>query len=150
MIVLGYFSLRIFHKYILPLLKSEMDSDRNFLCTLRNQKISLAAKKDLLEKDIQREILEQQILKQKLLYWNSSVDQFKIATAVSQQKLTDKLYERKVAIKNKRLEMELSQTTIDAAMDEAKKTLQFFFKDKEEGVHYIVQLIEQSFIKKGS
>jgi hypothetical protein len=150
MIVLTYFFLRLFYKYILPLLQAEMSGDKAFSLALENQKVLLSQEKDILKKNIQQEMLEQHILKQKLFSWNSSIDQLKIVASLSQQQLADTIYERKVAVQKKQLEIEMEQTITNNAITEAEEILKEFFNNEHEGTHYIVQLIEQSSIQKGS
>jgi hypothetical protein len=150
MIVLSYVFLRLFFKYVLPFLKSEMNNDKALFYTIENKKTVLLQEKDLLVKNIQQEMLEQQALKQKLFYWNSSIDQLKMAANLSQQQLADKIYERKIVVKKKQLEIDLDQTIAQTAIAQAEEILKNFFNNEHEGSRYIVQFIEHSSIKKGS
>lgn len=150
MIVLSCLFLRLFCKYVLPLLKAEMESDNASFLTLENKKILLSEEKNFLHKNIQKEILEQEILKQKLLYWNSVITQTKTAAHLTQQHLADALYERKIMVKKKQFEKEMEKEITDTAILEAEKALQNFFSNEQKGTEYIVQVIEQSSLKEGS
>jgi hypothetical protein len=127
-----------------------MESDKAFSLALENQKISLLEEKEFLKKHIQKDLLEQQILKQKLFYWNSATDQLKIAAHLSRQQLADTLYQRKVTVKKKQVELEMEQTIMNTSLTQAEEMLREFFSNEHEGNRYIAQFIEQSFIKKGS
>lgn len=150
MIVLSCLFLRLFCKYVLPLLKAEMESDNASFLTLENKKILLSEEKNFLNKNIQKEILEQEMLKQKLLYWNSVITQTKTDAHLTQQHLADALYERKIMVKKKQFEKEMEKEITDTAILEAEKALQNFFSNEQKGTEYIVQVIEQSSLKEGS
>lgn len=150
MTVLSSIFLYVFYKYILPLLKAEMVSDQAFSAAFENQKVLLSQEEELLKKNILEEMLEQKNLKQKLLFWNSSIDQVKLSANLSKQQLSDQIYERKVAIKKKQVQIQTEQATIHAAIIKAEEALKSFFANEKEGTDYIEKLIEQSSLKKGT
>lgn len=150
MIILSVILFYLFRKYILPALKAEMLNDNTADLALANQKILLIQEADLLKQSILKDELEQATLKQRLLFWNKSVDQIKIAHNTSKQELADQIYARKCAIQKKQLLIQTQQNTVSLALTKAEQDLLKFFANEKEGIRYIETLIEHSLFNKGT
>lgn len=149
MLTLSIIFLYIFYHYIYPILKTEMSHDQEADLELETKKTSLYKEIEELKKNIVEEIVEQKNLKQKLLFWNSSIDQAKIANNLSKQQRADQIYDRKCLIQKKQIQTKIAHETVDASLIKAEKTLKDFFSDDQKGALYIERLIKQFSLKEG-